>query len=114
MNDFSYNLSQLNDTAIAEAIGHYIRHHRLQQNKTQAQTATAAQISRSTLSLLERGETVTLSTLIRVLRVLGQLSVFSGFAVKQQPSPLALAKLARKERQRASKSTTNTPPETTW
>ena len=114
MNDFSYNINQLNDVAIAEAIGHYIKHHRLQQNKTQAQTATAAQISRSTLSLLERGEAVTLSTLIRVLRVLGQLQAFSSFTVQQQPSPIALAKLARKERQRASKSAPDTPPETTW
>lgn len=114
MNDFSYNINQLNDVAIAETIGHYIKHHRLQQNKTQAKTAAEAQISRSTLSLLERGETVTLSTLIRVLRVLGQLQVFSNFTVQQQPSPLALAKLARKERQRASKGTTDTPPETTW
>ena len=114
MNGFSYNIEQCNDAAIAETIGHYIKHHRLAQNKTQAQTAAEAQISRSTLSLLERGETVTLSTLIRVLRVLGRLQVFSNFTVQQQHSPLALAKLERKERQRASKGTTPTPPETSW
>jgi len=106
-------IENINDTAIAATIGHYIKHHRLQQNKTQTQVAREAQLSRSTLSLLERGETVTLSTLIRVLRVLGQLQVFEAFKVQQQPSPLALAKLAQKERQRARQSNNDTPPKTT-
>ena len=46
-----------------------------------------AGISRSTLSLLERGETVTLSTLIQVLRVLGQLNIMQAFTVQQNISP---------------------------
>jgi len=41
------------------------------------------------------------------------LQVFEAFKVQQQPSPLALAKLAQKERQRARQSNNDTPPKTT-
>lgn len=91
----------MSDKALAEHIGAFVRHHRMEQNKTQDELAAAAAISRSTLSLLERGETVTITTLIQVLRVLDQLEVLSAFDVNVSLSPLALAKLQRKKRQRA-------------
>ena len=69
MTDISYtNWISMSDKALAEQIGAFIKHHRLVQNKTQESLAQAAGISRSTLSLLERGETVTLATLIQVLK----------------------------------------------
>jgi transcriptional regulator with XRE-family HTH domain len=89
------------DKALAEYIGVFVRHHRVEQNKTQAELATAAGISRSTLSLLERGEPVTVTTLIQVLRILEQLSVLGVFEVRETISPLALAKLQKEKRQRA-------------
>ena len=91
---------------MAEHIGHFIQHHRTEQNKTQNAVALAAGISRSTLSLLERGETVTLATLLQVLRALDQLHVMEAFAVEQTLSPLALAKLEQSKRKRAR----GTPP----
>lgn len=93
--------ASMNDKALVEHIGAFVRHHRMEQNKTQDELATAAGISRSTLSLLERGETVTVTTLIQVLRVLDQLSVLSAFDVRETISPLALAKLQKEKRQRA-------------
>lgn len=90
------------DAAISKQIGVFVKHHRMEQNKTQDQLATEAGISRSTLSLLERGETVTLATLIQVLRVLDQLGIIDAFVVQEKISPLALAKLQKKKRQRAS------------
>lgn len=96
------NWSSMSDKALADHIGAFIRYHRLDQNKTQDDLAAAAGISRSTLSLLERGETVTLATLIQVLRVLDQLEVMSTFNVNESLSPLALAKLQKEKRQRAS------------
>jgi transcriptional regulator with XRE-family HTH domain len=89
------------DKALAEYIGAFVKHHRMEQNKTQDELATAAGISRSTLSLLERGETVTVATLIQVLRVLDQLSVLRVFEVRETISPLTLAKLQKQKRQRA-------------
>lgn len=105
MTDISYKINKkISDTAIEQAIGYFIQYTRKQQQLTQTDVAQAAQISRSTLSLLERGETVTLGTLIKVLRVLGQLQTLQTFEVQKQISPLALAKLQQKERQRVRKS----------
>lgn len=102
MTDLSYiDMVSMSDKALAAHIGTFIKHHRMEQNRTQEALATAAGISRSTLSLLERGETVTVATLIRVIRMLDQLTVLNAFSVRQTISPLALAKLQRKKRQRA-------------
>lgn len=104
MNDSSYkNWVSMSDKALIEQIGAFLKHHRLQQNKTQQEVAGEAGISRSTLSLLERGETVTLTTLIQVLRVLDQLHIMDSFQVKETISPLALAKLEKEKRKRARK-----------
>ena len=107
--------ASMSDSALAKYIGVFIRHHRMEQNKTQEVLSAAAGISRSTLSLLERGETVTVTTLIQVLRVLDQLQIMSVFEVKETLSPLALAKLQKEKRQRVrSKSgKTNDPSENT-
>lgn len=102
MNEKSYNYwYSSTDQAVSAHIGAFIKHHRLAQNKTQDELATAAGMSRSTLSLLERGETVTLATLIQVLRVLELLHVLEVFTITQRVSPLALAKAERKQRKRA-------------
>jgi len=83
MNEKAYKLwHSMTDRALAAHIGAFIKHHRLEQNKTQDTLSYEAGISRSTLSLLERGETVTLSTLIQVLRVLDQLQVMDAFDVQ--------------------------------
>lgn len=93
--------ASMSDKALAKYIGVFVRHHRMGQNKTQDELSAAAGISRSTLSLLERGETLTVTTLIQVLRVLDQLPILSVFEVKETLSPLALAKMQREKRQRA-------------
>ncbi len=93
----------MSDQSLMKQIGEFIRHHRLQQNRTQEDVAEDAGISRSTLSLLERGETVTVITLIQVLRVLDMLHIMDVFEVEEAVSPIALAKLERQKRQRARK-----------
>ena len=103
MTDISYNKwNSMSDKALAMHIGAFIKHHRMEQNKTQDVLAKAAGISRSTLSLLERGETVTLATVIQVLRVLDKLDVMEVFSVQQDISPLMLAKMEKGKRKRAS------------
>ena len=102
MTDKSFsNWPAMSDKALAGQIGTFVRHHRLEQNKTQDTLAHEAGISRSTLSLLERGKTVTLATLIQVLRVLDQLQVMDAFVVEERISPLMLAKIQNEKRQRA-------------
>ena len=115
MTDKSFtNWSSMSDKALAKHIGAFIRHHRMEQNKTQDVLATEAGISRSTLSLLERGEAVTLATLIQVLRVLDQLQVVGAFDVQESISPLALAKLQKEKRKRASGKQEEKAGDTNW
>lgn len=99
MNDISYQ--NYSDLALAKLIGNFIKQHRLNKNLTQSVVAKEAGISRSTLSLLERGETVTVATLLQVLRVLELLYVLDAFAIEEQISPLVYAKLQKEKRQRA-------------
>jgi len=102
MTDISYEKwYSMSDKALAEHIGAFIKHHRLEQNKTQDILAKAAGISRSTLSLLERGQVVTLATLIQVLRALDQLRILDVFTIPKIISPLALAKEEQSVRYRA-------------
>lgn len=102
MTDYSLTKwPSMSDKALVGHIGAFVRHHRMEQNKTQDELAHAAGISRSTLSLLERGEAVTLGTLIQVVRVLDQLQVMEAFVVEQRISPLAMARMQKEKRQRA-------------
>ena len=102
MNDKSFtNWISMSDKALAEHIGAFVKHNRLEQNRTQDMLAYDSGISRSTLSLLERGETVTLSTLIQVLRELDQLHVMEAFSVDNTISPLLLAKIQKEKIQRS-------------
>lgn len=103
MNDKSYGKWQeMSDKSIMETIGKFIQSHRLNQNKSQEQVATAAGISRSTLSLLERGEKVRIDSIIQVLRVLDLLYVMDIFKIQDQISPVAYAKMKKKKRKHAS------------
>lgn len=104
----------MSDQALVAHIGAFVKHHRLEQNKTQDTLSYEAGISRSTLSLLERGETVTLATLIQVLRVLDQLQVMDAFEVHQRISPLALAKAEQEKRKRARNTKTNNLEKPNW
>jgi len=115
MNDNSYiKWNAYTDKGLLEHIGKFIRYQRLQQNKTQSEVSTAAGISRSTLSLLERGETVTTTTLLQVLRVLNLLHLLSIFNIEKTVSPIAIAKAQEKERQRASGGNIAEEPKEEW
>lgn len=107
----------MSNPALLVALGNFIQQTRLQQNKTQQQVAAAAGINRSTLVQIEKGGGGTLLTFIQVLRALEQLQLLQQFAV-QQPllSPLQLAKLEQKKRQRAShpKTTPIGNPKSNW
>lgn len=115
MSDNSYmQWNSMSDKALIKMIGEFIQHHRLNQNKPQSDIAKAANISRSTLSLLERGEKVTLSSLIQVLRVLDLLHIMDVFKVNNQISPIEYAKLQKNKRSRARGKGGNPNEELEW
>lgn len=103
MNDKAYiSWETKPDKSLLETIGNFIQWHRLNQNKTQSEVADDAGISRSTLSLLERGEKIRIDSLIQVLRVLNLLYIMDVFKIQEQISPIEYAKLNKKQRKQAS------------
>lgn len=91
------------DNAIVDTIGAFIRHHRLEQNKTQSQLAEEAGINRSTLAEFEKGKRSNIITFIQLLRVLNLLYVMEQFKISQQISPIQLAEMEQSKRKRAAK-----------
>ena len=115
MNDKQYiDWVSMSDAALAQTIGTFVKHHRLAQNKTQEEVANAANISRSTLSLLEKGEAVTVPTLLQVFRVLDLLYIMNSFKIQEEISPLELAKLEQQKRQRARNTDNNNSKQSDW
>jgi transcriptional regulator with XRE-family HTH domain len=118
MNDISYtNWTAASDTAILERLGAFIKHNRLLQNKTQEQLAREAGIVRSTLSLFERGENISLLVFIQLLRALKLIPLLQQFQIRQQISPLQLAKMEQAKKKRVRQANTGKmkhKPESDW
>lgn len=91
----------LSDKSIEQALGHRLRALRLQKNITQQQLAEMTTLSLNTIKSLESGRGK-LSSLIAVLRELGVLEQLDYFIPETSISPLQLAKMQGKLRQRAS------------
>ncbi|WP_285059139.1 helix-turn-helix domain-containing protein [Pedobacter ginsengisoli] len=100
MNDISY-INANSDVSILKQIGEFIKEKRIEQNIKQDELASGAVISRSTLSLIERGESISLINLIKILRMLDALYVLERFKIEPQISPMLLAKEEQKKRKRA-------------
>lgn len=94
------DIFSLSDKAIAQELGRRIRALRLRKNITQQELARAAMLSLNAIKSLESGRGK-LSTLIAVLRELGSLEQLDSFIPETPISPLQLARMQGKQRQRA-------------
>ena len=101
MGNANTNWIAMSDTAIVSKIGEFIKKERLNSNKTQAQLAEEAGINRWTISQIENGEAITMISLIQIMRALNILHLLEIFSIKQEISPIELAKLDQNKRQRA-------------
>ncbi|SFW61882.1 transcriptional regulator, XRE family [Sinomicrobium oceani] len=97
MGNTSINYTQMSDGAIVAHIGRFIKHTRTTQNKTQEQLAKAAGLNRWTMSQIENGESINLSSLIQILRALDCLYILDGFDYSEEISPLEYAKLKKRQ-----------------
>lgn len=97
MNDFS-DIQSHSDKSILSEIGNFITQKRIQRQMTQAELAQKAALSRSTVSLMERGESISLNNLLKILRILDSLYILQSFIVREQRSPMALAKEEQKKK----------------
>lgn len=100
--------------ALAEEIGERLKQARLNRDLTQSEVATLAGVARKTVLNAEKGK-VQLEVFIALLMALDLTEQLDLFLPKQQISPLQLAKLQGKQRQRASGQRRNTNEEqTSW
>lgn len=99
--------------AILRELGGSLRQVRLNRNQSQQAVADAAGIDRATLSQIEHGRPTSLLTFVQLLRTLEQLDALDALVTRAEISPLAIARLAKKQRRNASLSSPTPPPAST-
>ena len=104
---------QWTDTAVLAEMGHRLRRERLNRNITRDKLAEISGVSSRTIQHVEHGANFSMETLIRLLRALGLLDRVDALLPEPGPSPVQLAKLRGKERERASGSRER-PENDTW
>ncbi|TVQ96647.1 MAG: XRE family transcriptional regulator [Deltaproteobacteria bacterium] len=101
-----------NDDALLAEIGQRIQRQRLSLEWTQAELADHAGVSRSTVERLERGNSVTLSGFMRILRALELLPGFDQALPRPGPSPMEMLRNEGVPRRRAPRR--KDPSSTAW
>lgn len=81
----------MTDDAVLSEVGSRLERHRLNRNLTQADLATEAGVSVSTVQRLERGESTQLKSWFRILRVLDLLPALDNLVPELPVSPISLA-----------------------
>jgi len=105
MSEFNYrnNWYTMSDSAILKELAVFIKQVRLRKNYKQNELAEKAGIHRVTLSEFENGgRSISLLTFIELLRALNELELLEAFKTQTTISPLEMAKLEARKRQRAS------------
>jgi transcriptional regulator with XRE-family HTH domain len=106
------------DTAILKDIGERLSRVRLDRDRTQAELARAAGVSRRTVSKAENGHVIDSQSLVRILRALDLLAGLDTLIPAPRVSPVALARDRGRVRERASGGRTrrrdNPAGEWTW
>jgi transcriptional regulator with XRE-family HTH domain len=86
------------DREILRSIGERLRALRKARDLSQAEAAERADLARSTVVEVERGDNTTLQTVIRLLRVYGRLGALESFIPAPEVSPMARLR-QRKEKE---------------
>ena len=105
------NIYMLPDREICRKIGQKVRELRLRQNITQMSLAELSQISVSSVKKIENGDIGTFDSLMRVLRILGELDIFSPLMKEEEMSPneyWAFVQEAKKKKRKRAGSIENT------
>jgi transcriptional regulator with XRE-family HTH domain len=93
----------MSDIAILKYFGAQIRQIRLNRNITQAQLGAKAGLSRKAISDIENNGKCSMKSLVQILRALEKLEMLNIFETETEVSPIQVAKLRGKYRNRASK-----------
>ncbi len=100
----------LTDESALSELGMRLERIRLERNLTQRQLAAEAGVAYKAIQRIEAGESVKLTSFIRVLRGLGLLAALDQLVPEPTPSPIELLKLHGRRRQRASGSRLKSQP----
>jgi transcriptional regulator with XRE-family HTH domain len=84
------------DAAVVAELGRRIARHRLERNWTQADLAREAGVGQATVQRVERGRSVQMTTMARLLRTLGLLEALD--AAIPESVRLPIAQLEREQR----------------
>ena len=103
ISDSNRDYNSMSDDRLALMLGEFIKYHRIEKNLSQEELGASAGLSRPTISLMERGKSMNMNSVIRVLRVLGLLYVFDAIRISQKVSPMELLKIQEKQRKHSSK-----------
>jgi len=101
-------LKNMSAAAIAKELGNRLKQARLNADLTQAEVASQAGLNRRTVLNAEKGA-VQLNNLVAILASMDMTDQLNLFLPVQEISPIQLAKLKGRERQRASKSGKRNP-----
>ncbi len=77
----------MRDDRLEELLGRQVRQARVEEQLTQAEVARRANVSLGALRHLESGAGATISTLVKVLRALGQEDWLGTLAKEHDPTP---------------------------
>ena len=91
----------MSDRQILQKLGEGVRRERLVMNWTQAALAERAGVGKRTVQNAERGEGMSVGTLVALMRALGIAERLALLFPEPELSPVRLAKLKRRDRQRA-------------
>ena len=94
--------SAMSDSAVLAEFGERVRRERLNQNRTQAELASAARVGLNVIKRLETGNGCNLSSFVRIARALGNIDALDTLLPQPGVSPIQLARLAGRERKQAS------------
>ena len=100
VNTFTY---AMNDKAALRLLGAQLKQMRLNKNVTQQQMGRLAGLSRSAISSMENDGNGMMLSFVQILRALDKLEILNNFITEAPISPIQIAKLHGKQRQRASK-----------
>lgn len=103
----------MSEDAVLAELGRRLERHRVERNRTQADLAEEAGIGRATLQRIERGDSVQMTSIVKLMRALELLGALDAAVPESIAFPIAeLERQQRRSRRRArGRHGAPTPPE---
>ena len=98
--------AQTDESALA-LLGRRLVAFRIRSNWTQAQLAEQAGVSKGTVERIERGDSVQVLNLVKVLRVCGMLEAFLAIFPDASPSPMQILQMGKAQTRKRVRNTHN-------